>query len=600
MKIDYLSLFLLILIGIACADQAAICQELSDYFNNMYADSSSDTEFKFGVNADNHINSAYGIDKTADPVNWTKALNMWKDSGCVFATCVGDLGYGGQEQVATMKAGMNNVPDMTILPAMGNHENDGVGKVPWVDSIVPGVVSHSSWEQLDGKADNVYYSFDYGAKYHFIVLDCYLKESEIVPQLDSAQVRWFINDVRTNYDKHLFVFIHAPPQYDGDEGYLIANRGILLGELSDHITATGNKVFLFHGHLHSIKRRILWGVHIHMFGSNPAGVISVNGDDISISATNVAYGSTISMDPFRNLDNDLANMITVEGEDSVLRICDDSIGGVFKSSDNFSMVGGESGVEPQHGTKMINRVASNYFESSLLSDQVIKVRPGMKYSYKIYRTEGTGTDNIILTPNHIVPGNFDRSITVCNDDNICLPPSRSIYPRYDYYHPDVDALGGKADEQWYTMEFDLDHLAQYEYPSYLANWQLQGKLNTAETGTYYIDDIKISWPADGVTEKEERASVEGDDIITARPNPFNPSTTINFKLQNTDFRLKDLKVEVFTIEGKLIEDLTPSVRNLKSNIFNLKWNAASLSSGVYIVAATIGNRMYSKRITLMK
>ena len=83
-------------------------------------------------------------------------------------------------------------------------------------------------------------------------------------------------------------------------------------------------------------------------------------------------------------------------------------------------------------------------------------------------------------------------------------------------------------------------------------------------------------------------------ITGIHPNPFNPSTTINFNLAVSG----TAKVSIFNLNGQLVEWLVNG--QMKAGSHNVVWNASRYASGVYIVVAESNGLKQSRKITLMK
>ena len=78
------------------------------------------------------------------------------------------------------------------------------------------------------------------------------------------------------------------------------------------------------------------------------------------------------------------------------------------------------------------------------------------------------------------------------------------------------------------------------------------------------------------------------------PNPFNPTTTIKFAIPKAGY----VSVSVFDVSGRELEMLVNE--ELQAGTFEVKWNAATYSSGVYLYKLTAGNYTETKRMTLVK
>lgn len=88
-------------------------------------------------------------------------------------------------------------------------------------------------------------------------------------------------------------------------------------------------------------------------------------------------------------------------------------------------------------------------------------------------------------------------------------------------------------------------------------------------------------------------------ILSNYPNPFNPSTTIEFSIQNESF----INLSIFNIKGQKIKSLTND-KYPKGN-HSIIWNGDDesgkpVSSGIYLYKLKVGNQVSVKRMLLLK
>lgn len=78
------------------------------------------------------------------------------------------------------------------------------------------------------------------------------------------------------------------------------------------------------------------------------------------------------------------------------------------------------------------------------------------------------------------------------------------------------------------------------------------------------------------------------------PNPFNPSTSIKFDIVNAGF----VKVKVYNNLGKEVSTIVNE--NLSAGSYQVNWNAAGLTSGVYFYRLETVDYVATKKMLLVK
>ncbi len=82
--------------------------------------------------------------------------------------------------------------------------------------------------------------------------------------------------------------------------------------------------------------------------------------------------------------------------------------------------------------------------------------------------------------------------------------------------------------------------------------------------------------------------------VSNYPNPFNAATTINFTNPSDGV----VKLDIYNLLGRKISTLIN--RTLSAGEHSITWNGADYSSGIYYYKLTVGNNVYTKRMTLLK
>jgi hypothetical protein len=122
-------------------------------------------------------------------------------------------------------------------------------------------------------------------------------------------------------------------------------------------------------------------------------------------------------------------------------------------------------------------------------------------------------------------------------------------------------------------------------------------LNPALTHTLYYRLKQID--LDGSFEYSEPIEIDinnpGEYMLKQNfPNPFNPSTTIEFSIPNTDF----VNLEVYNSLGEKVAVLVNET--LSAGNHSITYDGSSLASGVYLIRMTTGNFTELRKINLLK
>lgn len=84
------------------------------------------------------------------------------------------------------------------------------------------------------------------------------------------------------------------------------------------------------------------------------------------------------------------------------------------------------------------------------------------------------------------------------------------------------------------------------------------------------------------------------ELFPAFPNPFNPKTTIQYNVQNSEL----ISLKVLDISGRVVETLFEDI--IESGNHETKWNAKMNPSGIYFVKLTSGQKSETQKILFLK
>jgi len=79
------------------------------------------------------------------------------------------------------------------------------------------------------------------------------------------------------------------------------------------------------------------------------------------------------------------------------------------------------------------------------------------------------------------------------------------------------------------------------------------------------------------------------------PNPFNPVTTINYSIP----RQSSVRLEVFDLMGRKVATLVER-ETMQPGHYQVRFDASKLASGMYLYRLRAGNRILTKKLTLIK
>lgn len=96
--------------------------------------------------------------------------------------------------------------------------------------------------------------------------------------------------------------------------------------------------------------------------------------------------------------------------------------------------------------------------------------------------------------------------------------------------------------------------------------------------------------------KESLQTVQSFELKNNYPNPFNPSTTINYTIAKNSF----VSLEIYNIQGEKVSTLVNEMQN--AGEYNVGFNGSNLASGVYFgrfTATTDGEKVFNRSIKMI-
>ena len=110
---------------------------------------------------------------------------------------------------------------------------------------------------------------------------------------------------------------------------------------------------------------------------------------------------------------------------------------------------------------------------------------------------------------------------------------------------------------------------------------------------YLVKEIFLYYSKPTSVESEKSID-DGFNLLQNYPNPFNPSTTLSFVIGHSSF----VALKVYDVIGKEVATLVNEEKPAGS--YEVTWNAANLSSGVYFYQLKAGSYTATKKLLLLK
>lgn len=140
---------------------------------------------------------------------------------------------------------------------------------------------------------------------------------------------------------------------------------------------------------------------------------------------------------------------------------------------------------------------------------------------------------------------------------------------------------------------------KFDFNSILVNWNFSGDNPTIITGHLFSD---ITVPSDFISDitltgiKSSKFQIPDDyELKQNFPNPFNPSTKIEFFLKQSG----KVRLDIYNLIGQKVAELINE--ELSAGFHYVNFNASDLASGIYIYQLKVGNKFTSaKKMILAK
>jgi len=124
---------------------------------------------------------------------------------------------------------------------------------------------------------------------------------------------------------------------------------------------------------------------------------------------------------------------------------------------------------------------------------------------------------------------------------------------------------------------------------------LLAPLDASSTDQLELDNITVRSTGNTVGVEDNVATLPDEFMLYANyPNPFNPTTNIQFALPATS----NVKLTVVNALGQVVSELVNG--QMSAGIHNVTWNAANMTSGIYFYRVEANGFVQTRKMLLLK
>ncbi len=204
-----------------------------------------------------------------------------------------------------------------------------------------------------------------------------------------------------------------------------------------------------------------------------------------------------------------------------------------------------------------------------LWDSNMALEPETEYFAKFW----TKADSADIGKLKVTYGFFNENRQVVSEDGVSFDITNE-YQEYEFsfISPEATAMG------WLAFR-----------------WKDESN-DTFLPGVLYFDHVQL-WREDTVFVDIDEFSDNTPDKFELKPNypnPFNPTTTLEYKLPKT----AQVQLSIYNLRGQKVVELVN--RENKAGTYRVVWNAEGIPSGIYIVALKTNSQLLTKKVTMLK
>ncbi len=197
----------------------------------------------------------------------------------------------------------------------------------------------------------------------------------------------------------------------------------------------------------------------------------------------------------------------------------------------------------------------------------------------------------------------DDAFTMIDDPELVNAPDLML-GLMTYYVEDAEKTKDTPNDTWDPATQDMDRRPiTYYDQEFDASYSTSSTAFTGSADGFPVGDLnwfpdsKEAWVngEDPVSNEYNEGIAKEFRLIGNYPNPFNPTTTIQYDLATAS----NVQIEVFDVLGQKVATLVNNQYQQAGN-HTVTFDAANLSSGIYLYVMKAGNMTHTKKMTLIK
>ncbi|MBN1968713.1 MAG: C10 family peptidase [Candidatus Delongbacteria bacterium] len=287
---------------------------------------------------------------------------------------------------------------------------------------------------------------------------------------------------------------------------------------------------------------------------------------------------------------------------------------VYDGKDQYIFIDGNLDVKKEYATESLMKPLSNTFRAGYVAGSTLVGCIDNVYVYDrpIWQEEIINLLHNEISDDYIIGMDFNdgygktfintfdgAEIKLRNLENDCYTPSLAPIIYFITEQTQVSGtLPGEENSQFSvvqnptigTLNLNTDGSFTYNPNSGISMdfFVFHANSNGVLSANYSV------WIKLGTVGINDNMIPESSEIVSAYPNPFNPTTNISFMINTND----NIKLAVYNSNGALVQELFSG--KLTTGLHSISFDASKLSSGIYFCRMVAGSEMSNIKLMLIK